>query len=216
MTTVPPEPKPSEPALTYTDIARRQARPPLLRRENLRPSEALLSLLLFAPVPLWAAGGGSPLGEKVLVVTLALAALLALLLRRMPTPVPSASMLPVGLVWAVAVLLLPGGALALTCGFLAGVVLVLYVALPAAGELPPLATMVAAQVAIPALGGALALLVAIALLGFVAPLYSVVLLPTLGALALAVYLFSKEEGLAGGEERPEGGGSSPSTGAQEG
>ena len=196
---------PSDPVadvISYQEIARRQAHPPLVRRAGISSLELLATLAPFLPFPLWVLGGGVRWLELPLLVALLVAAGSGMLIRRLPSPLPSVGALPAATVWVVAVLVLPGGVLALVCAMLAGIALVLYAALPAPGELAPPAVAVLSQAMVPILGGGLSLLVAISLLGVAAPLYAVVLVPTLGALALAVHLFSKEEGVGGGQERP--------------
>ncbi|MDE1821668.1 MAG: hypothetical protein KGJ23_11780 [Euryarchaeota archaeon] len=188
---------------SYHAMARAQARPPLLRRARPGAYELLAALLLFVPFPLWSLAGGPAWGSLPLLLALLASAVVGMLLRRMPNPVPSISTLPAGTVWIVAVLGLLGGAPGLTCALLVGLVLLFHTSVPAPGELPPLLGAVIAQAAVPALGGALSLLIAISLLGVQAPIYAVALVPTLGGLALAVYLFSREEPVGGGEERPE-------------
>ncbi len=179
--------------LTDAEVARRYARPPLLRRVPVSALEGLLTLLLFVPLPVWLAGGGTRSGGLLLLLGLIGAGAAGFLFRRLPTPLPSGAMLPGGLVWAVAVLTLPGGIAGMTSALLAGVVLVLYASVAAPDEVAPPTSAILAQAAVPAMGGALSLLVAASLLGVSAPLYSIVLVPTLGALALAVYLFGRED-----------------------
>lgn len=179
--------------LTDAEVARRHARPPLLRRVPVGAFEGILTLLLFVPVPVWLAGGGTRSAGLLLMLGLIVAGAGGFLFRRLPTPLPSGAMLPAGLVWAVAVLTLPGGIAGLTSALLAGVVLVLYATVAAPDEVAPPTSAILAQAAVPAMGGALSLLVAASLLGVSAPLYSIVLVPTLAALALAVFLFGRED-----------------------
>lgn len=168
------------------------APPPVLRRTPLSARELLLTLVLLAPFPLWAVAGGP--GPLAFLAALVVSALGGFLLRRLPSPVPAISSLPAGGVWVLAVLLLGGSSLAMAAGTLAGIVLLLYTSLSSAGELEAPMSSVLVQVAVPVLGGALALMIALVFLGVQAPIYALVIAPTLGALALAVYLLAGREG----------------------
>ena len=181
---------PGADAAAKAAVARPPVRPPLLRRQPVSGHEATFSLLLLLPWPLWAIAGESG-GAPLLLALLGVAAVGGIILRRLPTPVPSISALPAGTLWVVALLLLPPDPWGLACALIAGTILLLYASLPAGGELPVPASAVAAQVAVPATGGALAFAVALTLLGESTTLFGVVLLPTLGALALVVYLFGR-------------------------
>lgn len=163
---------------------------PTIARVPVSGPEGGLSLALLLPYPFWVFAGNPSWAVPVLV-SVAAGVALGLLLRRLPSPVPAISALPVGLAWVVSVLLLPASPFGLICAALVGIVLLLYAALPAPGEIPLPGGAVAAQAALPAAGGALAVAVSITLLGVSAPVFSLVLLPTLGALAIAVYLLSR-------------------------
>jgi hypothetical protein len=179
-----------EPALDLPDAAGHVGRKksPLVRRVPVSGPEGLLTLALLVPWGLWVLAGDPSVALPLLALVLASGGL-GLLLRRLPSPLPSISALPAGLVWTAGVLLLPAAAAGLACALVAGTVLLLYVTLPNPGELPVPFAIVGAQVSLPAMGGALSLVVALTLLGVSAPLFAVVLLPTLGALVLLVYLF---------------------------
>jgi hypothetical protein len=167
---------------------RTRKREPFVRRTPVSSSEGLLTLALLFPWLPWVLAGDPGLALP-LVGIIAVAAALGLVLRRCPPPVPSISALPAGVVWIAAVLLLPATPWGLICAVGAGIVLLLFATLPSPGELPVPFAMVGVQVGVPVTGGGLSLVVAATLLGVSAPLYVLVLLPTLGALAILVYYF---------------------------
>lgn len=162
----------------------------VLTRAPLSARELAFSLALLVPVPLVlvVVSVGVTLA---LLVALVVAVGLGTLFRRLPTPTPSIAAIPVGFVWVGGVVLLPSGAWGLATGLVAGIALVLYAALPGPQELTLPLDSVVAQAAIPSVGAALSFAVAISLLGVSAPVYDLALVPTLGALALVVYLFGR-------------------------
>lgn len=157
--------------------------------------EGATTALLLLPLPLWllAGGAGGTLGTIELVALLAVGIALALGLRRLPTPVPYIAALPGGFAWALAVVFLRTGPAALATALLAGCALVLLVAQPSPDELAVPIAAVGAQASVPLIGGLVSFIIALPLLGTSAPLYAEALAPTLGALALAVYLFARED-----------------------
>jgi hypothetical protein len=179
----------------YQEEEEAPAHPPrekVLHAVPITALEVLLGLGLFLPVPLYFATVQT--GVTIdLVVGLAFALGLGLLLRRLASPAPSISALPAGLVWGGALIVLPSGPWGLLTALVAAGVLLLFASIPDPGEAAvPLAT-IAAQVALPVGAATVSFAVAVSLLGVTSPIYDVALVPTLGAIALVVYLFGRED-----------------------
>lgn len=172
-----------------------EVRPPrarVLQRVPLEAREVALSLGVLLPVPLYYASVPTT-DALVLLGALLASTALGLLFRRLPTPAPSIAALPAGVVWGSALFALSSDPWGLLTGLVAGTMLLLLASLPDPGDAPVPLETVATQVALSAAAAAVSFAVAISFLVVSSPLFALALLPLLGALALVVYLFGRED-----------------------